>query len=227
MSQRNGTLFGAVLTSLLMVGVASAGPLPTDPNALPLWQGSETFIGGNVSATKTLHAKVEYAVYAPGTFGTSVDLDTPVDPSGGTHYVYAYEVFHLVTGDATTVANLSVDLVTGAVPNSSTWIGHDAALPEGGVIPTSSNLINGGDGYKDNAKWNFIAPALGSGGHSRVLYFTSQYEPHWRVSSMQGALTTLASDWLPSPIPEPTTYTLAVIGVLSLVSARYFRRRRS
>jgi hypothetical protein len=224
MTKRTGTLLCAIALLLaLSAGVVRAGPLPTDPDAMPLWQGSASFIGANAGATKTLHAKVEYAVYAPGTFAGSAALDTPTDPSGGTHYVYAYEVFHLVTGDST-VSNLSVDLVTGAIPNSWNGIGHDPALPEGGATPVSSNLINGIDGWKDNAKWNFV-PGLGTGLHSRILLFTSQYEPHMRISSMQGSNTTLASQLLPSPIPEPATYALAIIGAASLLSVRYLRRR--
>src|SRR5262245_48184350 len=88
------TFFCAVAVVVLTATTALAGPLFADPAALPGWTGSSGFVGANGGFK--LNANVEFAVYAPGAFGTSAALGFPggADPSGGTQFVYAYEIFN-------------------------------------------------------------------------------------------------------------------------------------
>src|SRR5262245_8466311 len=106
-----GTLFRAGVVLASLASTAVAGALTSDPNAIPGWQGSIVMTGTNGSAL--LKTNVDYAVYAPGQFGTSVAMGynahTPLDPSSGTQYVYAYEIFNNAGGNVA-VTTLSVDI---------------------------------------------------------------------------------------------------------------------
>jgi len=161
-------------------------------------------------------------------FGTSVALGLPgaVDPSGGTDYVYAYEVFNQAVvppvpnpdklGGDSLVTNLSVALVSGAIPAGSTRVGNYSFAPELGVIPGLSRFVPLGD-PKTQANWVFGNPTLSAGLHSDILFFTSPYAPRYIVSSIIGGNATSASAILPTPIPEPATLSLAALGLLGLL----------
>jgi len=214
------------LLALVIVAASAsafAGPLPTDPNALPGWQGTTSFLGS--AAGFNLKVDVQYAVYAPGAFGSSAALGFPAaaDPSGGTEYVYVYEAFNLPTSTAL-FQGLSVNLVPGAVPPGSTKIGNTATTPEGGIIPNSSAFIGA---TPNNAKWGFTTNTVPAGSHSDILLFTSVHGPQFRISSIQGGHTTIASAQLPSPVPEPSSIALSIVGALGLLVARFGRRLKS
>ena len=224
----------AALVAVLISGTAVAGPLTTDPNAIPGWQGSTPFnatLGGSVLVTN-----VDYAVYAPGQFGNSVAMGapghTPFDPSGGTDYVYAYEILN--TGGNSKVLTLSVglDYLNGAVPTSATSIGHDPNTPELGTAPTgtSAAIFNPAVGTKQNGRWSWSSiGGLVAGGHSDILIFSSPFGPQMYQSTVAGigvSTPNTPGNVLPSPTPEPTTAALAAIGgVCLLAAARTFRRR--
>ena len=210
----------------LLLGVVHGGPLPTDPAAMPDWQGSVNFSGSNPPLfNETLEVTVDYAVYAPSSFASSAALNFPADPSGGTNFIYAYQLIHSTAGSAN-VANLSVGFSPGAIPNSSTWIGSDPAGLASPVSPLFESLIDGGSGYKQNALWVFF-PNLGGNNYSEILYFASEFAPGWINASMQGSSSTIATANLPSPMhaPEPGACTLAAMGALCLLAVRYFRGR--
>src|SRR5262245_23020689 len=82
------SLSRAVAVLCLIAGSAAAGPLVGDPAAMLGWSGNKNF-----NNPGKIQADVNYAVYAPGQFSLSAALGNPFDPSGGTDYVYAYEIF--------------------------------------------------------------------------------------------------------------------------------------
>jgi hypothetical protein len=216
-------LIGAVMLLVFASSAALAGPLPTDPAAIPAAQGSAVFSGTNPGLTHTIHATVEYAVYAPGTFSGSAALGLPADISGGSQYIYAYEIFN--DGNDANVTLLSVGLFAGAVANNATLITHLPGTPEAGTAPNNSLFNPAAIGPKSNARWTFNSPNLAIGDHSDILIFASPYQPQWKVSSITGGFTTGASAILPSPIPEPGTFVLSAMAVACLVAARGLRRR--
>jgi hypothetical protein len=212
-----------VLVSLVNVGIA--GPLTTDPNALSAWQGTTLFSG--TVGSFTLKANVDFAVYAPGQFGTSAAMGfpghSPADPSGGAEYVYAYEIFNSVSGGNAIDLNLSVGLAVGGIPNGSTNITNDPLTPAGGIAPDASTFIPGTD-PEQSAKWSYNN-GLAIGAHSDILIFTSPFAPQLLLSSMQGGHATTASSPLPSPVPEPATMTLSLVSSAALIGFARFRRR--
>ncbi len=218
MATRLGRYLGASLVCILLAPVAMAGPLATDPAAIPGWKGSSPFSGTNASVTNTVNAIVDFAVYAPGQFSTSVALGNPVDVSGGTEYIYAYEMFR--SGEDAGLSALSINLVPNAVPLASTYVGHIATTPEGGIAPISSNFV----GLKQSVRWNFI-PALAGNTHSDILFFASPYGPQWLNATVGGTFTTAALALLPTPVPEPATGLLALLGIGLLFGVNRLRRR--
>jgi hypothetical protein len=224
---------------VLLAGVASAGPLPSDPNAIPGWQGSTPFAA--TLGSTTLSATIDYAVYAPGQIDTSVALGfpghVPFDPSGGTNYVYAYEIFNTgaVAGISAKALTLSVgiDYLAGAVPTSSSSIGHDPLTPAGGVSPTGAQaaIFSPSIPPIQSARWSWASSGgLLVGANSDILIFSSPFGPKMYQSTLSGTGGTQTPNApqfvLPSPIPEPTTAVLAAVGAGCLFGvARSVRRR--
>ena len=128
-----------MLLFAVLAGSAVAGPLKTDPAAMVGWHDSTSFDG------TSLHAVVEYAVYAPGQFSSSVvpcaPSSPPFDPSGGSDYVYAYQIINPMA-DQSYVTELSVGLHRGAVPNVAPNIGEFVypAPDVNAMIPDSSKF---------------------------------------------------------------------------------------
>ena len=201
--------------ALLTATVSLAGPLPTDPAALAAWRGSQV-----ISSTK-LTGTVQYAVYAPGQFQTSAALGNPVDPTGGADYIYAYEII----AGSQLIKDLTVGIQTGAVPAASPFVGHFAGTPELGVGPTTS-IFNSAGPSASNAKWTDLGPTFWMNNHSDILYFASAFPPHLFVSSLSQGGAVIATNFLPSPIPEPGTAALSIVAVACMaVVARRLRKR--
>ncbi|MEX0677064.1 MAG: PEP-CTERM sorting domain-containing protein [Pirellulales bacterium] len=215
----------------LFAGAANGGALLTDGNASI--QGSKLFSGGNV-LNQTLIASVEYAVYAPGDFGTSVALGLPAlaDPSGGAEYVYAYEIFNDVGGQLR-VAALSIALNPGVITNIATNVSHAPGTPEAGLAPNAWTFIPIAVDPPSNVKWSYtVSPNLLTVGlHSDILLFTSPFGPTFLNASMTGGSASSAPKagdpavLLPSPIPEPSTLVLSALAA-GLLAAGYLRRRK-
>lgn len=200
---------------VLLAGSALAGPLPTDPNALSAWQGSKVITSSKITAT------VEYAVYAPGQFSASAALNNPSDPSLGNDYVYAYEII----AGTQAVKDLTVGITAGGVPAASTNIGDTGIT--GGISPTSSVFILQTlppPTKVSNAKWTNTSATLWQNAHSDVLYFTSPFAPQLFISSISGGGTAIATNQLPSPIPEPSTAILAATGFVAMLLVRRLRK---
>ncbi len=218
-----GRLLGVAVIVVSLATAALAGPLATDSAALASWRGSTVFSGTNGGNTHTVDAVVDFAVYEPGNFSLSAALGNPFDVTGGTEYIYAYEVFR--QGVDADISSLSISLIPGAVADNSTYAGHDPSTPEGGVGPISANFIPGvGFGPKLNVRWNFI-PAMTGANHSDILFFASPFGPQLLQSTIGGTSTTAAMALLPTPVPEPGTCLLLLFGACSLFAFRQIQRR--
>jgi len=205
----------------LLARTAPAGPLATDPAAIAGWTGTASFLGTN--GVTTLMADVDYAVYAPGQFSLSNALGDPLDPSSGTQYVYAYEIFNDVGGN-TFSRNLSIAIL-GDIPGIVQNLSDDATTPEGGVVPNLIQFVPENPPFT-NVKWTFNDPVIAVGQHSDILLFTSPFGPHFLTAGMQGGSATVATAPLPSPTPEPTTILLGCLGAGALLASRLVRRQR-
>ncbi|MEX0936494.1 MAG: PEP-CTERM sorting domain-containing protein [Pirellulales bacterium] len=226
---RTSTVVLGVLSVVFgLAQAATAGPLPTDPNALPAWQGSVTFDGTTPVATN-LTVEVEFAVYAPGQFSTSAALGSPVLPAGAAdHYVYAYQVFNTLDGDLA-FGSLSVgfqDLVdfVDDLENPA----NASFLSGFGADPSDASLI-APSGVPTSVVWDFdplLAPGDSvDGENSTVLYYTSLFPPEFDRATVIGSLGTFDIQQLPSPTPEPGSLVLALAGVAMLSLYRGLRRR--
>ena len=227
MMHRNSAGFWTVAIIVsLFAATAQAGPLYTDSVGVPGFQNYADFFNQQtISATTyTLSARIEFNVYAPGTFSTSAALGNPTDPSGGADYIYAYEVIN--NGPTLNPVNLStftVGLFPGAIPPNS-YIGDDPSSPALGVAPNTTPHFSG----LTSAAWTF-APAgggvLSPTKNSDILFFASPQPPSWNNGGLIGGHTTLDTHLVPSPVPEPSSVILMVMGVASLLVTWFGRKR--
>jgi hypothetical protein len=182
---------------LLAAAVAGAGAttLATDPAGTPGYTGAATF-DGSVGSAK-LYVDLQYAVYAPGRYShASADL------SGGTDWVYAYQVFNR----GTSTRNVTT-LVVGLLENAPA--GNEQADPDAGalggiepdsILPLSRSML-----------FDFW-PEVHPGQHSSVLLFTSPYPPTFGPTSVEaGGIA--AQDSAPTPLPEPASVLLVLAGL--------------
>jgi len=188
-----------------------AGPLPFDPNGLGgPFQGTQPFFG-NVGPF-TISANVDFAVYAPGHFNLSYPGQ---DPSGGSQFVYAYEVFNTGANQVTSspISIFSEGLLPGVAP------ANIEALPLVAGQPPDNSSFAGAP--PSSARWDYTVTNLGLGANSWILLFTSPHGPTFQPGSVQGGgLSNTQS--LPSPVPEPSTLMLLAIGASAWI---LFRRR--
>jgi len=198
-----GVSVGVLVVAMWAVASApaSAGPIAGDVAAMPAWQGTQQFYA--TSGVETLQVDVEYAVYAPGNYSLS-----GTDPSGGTQFVYAYQVFNDLLGNAP-VSTFSVGLdPTANVAN----IGSDAGSGTlGGTAPTASAFSGT---PPTSAVWYFYLNTIDpppTNEHSAVLLFTSPYGPKWAPASVLNSGLSNKQN-LPSPLPEPATVMLMLAG---------------
>jgi len=202
---RPRVLLSAVILAIIIAPGALAFPLMSDPAAMPAWQGSKTFY-----ATDGIHlvdVQVEYAVYAPGAFPGD-------DASGGTDYVYAYEIFNDFDPDSLAISILTVGLMPGCGAHN---IGWQAGPPGqvGGAAPDFASISVSAL----SARWFFITDTVNYAEDSATLVFTSPKEPRWMSGSVtDGGVSVFES--LPSPMPEPATLGLLAAGGLLLLRRR-------
>jgi len=219
MSRATRVMSVCVGALLMYATAAQAGPLPSDPNALGGFsQGTTAFIGTN--GPLTIKSNVEFAVYAPGKFDLS--FGAGADPSGGSQYVYAYEVFNTGVGGLDRAISLfTVALQPTALAQNIEFLPH--AFGFFGQDPVSSSF--GGGPPPTSARWDYSTATVPIGGNTQILLFTSPKGPTLQSAGVQGGGVP-SSNVLPSPIPEPASWTLLVIGSVALAYRRVVARRR-
>ena len=217
----------AVFVSFCM-GTASAGTvLPSDPAAMAGWMGTQTF--SETMVTFTLDAEVDFAVYAPGAFSTSSALGFPTDPSGGAHFVYSYQVAN--TGGNVALSALSVGFLDFAPEGDGV---DDLELPtnigfvDGFASPDVDPVLNFSPDnnpltIKESAVYQFSLASLDD--TTDILIYTSPFGPEWDRGSITGG-PLFNFQQLPSPVPEPGTFVLGVLGMALLLTWRLRRSRR-
>lgn len=189
----------------LFASPSFAGVLATDTSSyLGVWNGSTPFQAYDLFNQPTgLTGYVDWAVYGPGDF-----------PAGFLGYVptpgeltYTYQIFS--TGSAP-VTSLSVNLINPA-NNIGTFSGAGVA-----GAPTIIDLLV----PFDSANWFFTGFGPGS---SVGLVFSSPRIPIPLNGSVIDDGSVAAVIPIPSPgpftIPEPSTVTMALVGVVGLALA--------
>ncbi|MDP6380363.1 MAG: PEP-CTERM sorting domain-containing protein [Phycisphaerae bacterium] len=198
----------------LFSGFSTAAALVDDTNAIAAWQGTKSFFAFDAGLHAILSVDVEYAVYGPGDYGG-------IDPSGGTEYVYAYQIFNDLAGNVP-VTLLSVGINPDANP---TIIGQDSTAGTPGGTPLTFAAFSGTP--PTSAIWYFTSNPIDPPTElSQVLLVTSIHAPEWHMSTISsGGVSDMQE--LPSPdpyAPEPATIGLIAIGVTVVMGAR--RRRK-
>jgi hypothetical protein len=209
----------AIAVLVLLVGSASAGAL--NGNAFAILSGNHVFAG----AKAQMSANVDYAVFNPGVFTGALGLPPAEDPSGGTEYVYAYEVFNTGASLLSFSVGLKPNVITAATNFGDAPSAGGVAPTAGfsGFIPTAAAI-----GDKTNIRWQFFAN-IANGAHSNYLLFTSPFGPGLDLASLVatvGDTNPPNTDFLPSPVPEPSTLALAGVAICGLLTAGYARRRK-
>ena len=218
-----------LILAVCCLGTADAGGiLPGDPAALPAWQGTQAF--SSLFPGFSYDADVDFAVYAPSTFSTSLALGFPLDPSGGSHYVYAYQATK--TGGNVPISLLSIgfqDLAPEGdgiddleLPDN---IGFLAGFSSPAAAPTPNfNPDNLPATTKTSAFYEFSLAAVND--MTDILLYTSPFGPEWDRSSVAGG-PLINFQALPSPeAPEPGTLTLGILAMVMFMACRVWRRRR-
>ena len=167
------------------------------------YTGTTTFHLSN--GTSNLNVDVEYAVYAPGQY-------TGNDISGGSDYIYAYQIFSKSPASNVAVDFFSVGILIGSGINA---VGTDATFGTlGGVNPLAFN-------FPQSAGYMFIYSALQPGQYSTVLLFSSDYSPTMGFGTVSGGgLGGMGILPTPSLIPEPATIALLVPAIIALRNKR-------
>lgn len=199
-TSRIGVLGLAVSAMFVGASVAEAGLLSANSGgALPGFTGTQLFDDPAFFGVSglSISGNVDYAVFAPGAFGAAFPGG---DPSGGSDYVYAYQIENLDTN----ISKLTVGL-DGDEPLGSVGFISDAGL----VDPDNAAYVGSGP---TSAAWDFTQLALPSGQSSAVLFFTSAAAPEWHSSTLAATNSAANSHNLPSPLPEPATLSLLAIG---------------
>ncbi len=181
-----------------------AGTLASASSYLGSWNGSTNFTDG-----ANLNGSVEWAVFAPGTFPAGFLGYTP-NPS---NLVYTYQIFEV--GSAP-LSLLNVGM-GGPASNIGTFTGGGVT----GQAALTTTLISG-----SLASWTFsgiIGPATSVG-----LAYESPNVPVNNIGVVQDGGNPAGVIFIPgpslTPIPEPATLTLALVGFLGFVG--FLLRRR-
>jgi hypothetical protein len=210
----------AALMVAAVTATANAGLLATDSTAIE--HGTVNLAGVDIDGDGIVDAvpyvaNLDYAVYKDA--APSLGLN---DYSG--KYIYAYQLFNVSNGntdDGMPLASLYVgvygsqDMVeqVGYVPDVSAT----APLAPYGTWSSGAQSVS----------WNFgvsLGYGVQSGHYSTIVYFVSPDGPGTDNATVLGGLPNTVSG-IPSPVPEPATGVLVIIGAICLASAGAVRRR--
>jgi len=215
----------AMLVALYTSGRATAITLATSGNALPTWQGSQSYVAAGALG-QTLDATIEYAVFAPGDFQEFLTTENNIqfaDPAPS-EFIYAYQITDIVSATAgITIFTVGLDDDESTGISGVTYIpkalDHDTYSP----LPTNDPAFLGpGPGGGDSSQWGSFG-ALTTGGASAILFYSSPQGPEFGFSSLTaGTASTFVSLSMPNPvaIPEPTTTMLLTCAVVILARVR-------
>jgi hypothetical protein len=156
-------------------------------------------------------ADVDFAVFAPGGFGLS--YGGAADPSGGTEYVYAYQIHNTAPG---AVGDRSISTMTVGLDGDESPAGVGFVLA-GGLAPSASSFVPAGPPFT-SARWSYTGALLAPGMTSEILLFTSPNGPEMDDASLIGGIND--TQLLPSPVPEPASVVLLVLGAAALLIVR-------
>jgi hypothetical protein len=204
----------AALLAAVTATPADAGLLTQyDPNSQ-----SGTVVGlspQEVGLEWCFTADIEYAVYHES--AAVLGLNFPG------RYIYAYQLFNyadstfpLDTFSMGLHGNEQIDHVGYLDPNS------DSCLPDGiGDVGANSVIWQFNDSRPPSST---VSP----GGHSAILYFTSPFGPGRASATVVGwvGANVPESSGPYSPVPEPATGSLMIIGAVAVLFAGVGRRVR-
>jgi hypothetical protein len=190
-----------LLAVFLVYEQSATAAIWEDPAAIPSFRGSTPF-----SAEGKLDGFVDYAVYAPGDYsGSAMFIDL---------YVYAYQISN---NENSTVG----------IDYFSVGLSPNVQVPDVTYDPAMGNTIPGGSNPSMHFKlpesviYMYVTDNIGPNERSTTLLFTSNYGPETAYGYVSGGLAGGAIMELPSPVPEPATFSLIGAGILLA-----FRRRR-
>lgn len=220
--QHTVTLGGlAVLLVLLVPAVSSAELMNYFANAT--WSGSVVMKTSQQAAI----GSIQYAVYTRAAFDTTFGSSV-LDPNNNDPRVYVYQIFN-TAGSTKGIKTFTVGL---DVPSAGRII-KEINDPVGAAGTASRSC-----GLSTSAAWDYSSSppntTIPVGGKSKILLFTSVYDPKWihnaqLVNTSYAAGSPIEPNHLPSPdltltVPEPAS-------LISLIMAGGFlifvRPRRS
>ena len=173
-----------------------------DPAAMI--SGSQIFEA--TDGAETLRVEVQYAVYYIGDYPGN-------DPSNGTEYVYAYQIFNDIDTQSHSVSSFTVGLPAERECRPAV-IGFDRDYmdtEDEGVAPTLFAITD------DSAAWTFLYDTISAPDeYSKVLFFASPCPPGDGTASVQdGGLSDFGPIPVPMIIPEPIT--ILSLGLVQLL----------
>lgn len=220
----------ALAATLLLAGGSLAslnGDLHAYNDGVTNWTGIVRYQGlvfpGSAFERLDWAADVEYCVYAPGDFQLSFPGQ---DPSLGTEYVYAYQIFNDLDPYPTTptwwdgahghLNAFSVAIDGDEQAHNDHHFNDPAQVPPPPQVDPSSHTIVGTSAFFGFAD----ASQLDYGEVSEILIFTSPFTPEEDDAGLSGVRG--ESHLLPSPsnVPEPATLGLLLLGSALIFSAR-------
>lgn len=170
------------LAVLYCASVAWAGPLAEDPKAMEAYRGTAHFNAANI-----LKVDLDYAVYPPGEYPNDGLAGT--DPSHGTEYVYAYQVFNVSSSGPLFTIGITLNSCSG-----THHLGLDGLhVAVGGQDPSDLFVLF------DSVTFDFLTPPLPAGEFSSVVIFTSQNPPTMAMAAALGDGRS-AQQIVPSPL---------------------------